>query len=777
MRISACWIAKNESENIARSINSVRGIADELIVVDTGSDDNTAEVAVSLGARLEHFAWIDDFSAARNYALQFATGDIVIFLDADEWFAPSLDPASRQTIENTFASNNRLRAINQPLINVNKNGEPSTTTIVGRIFRRKDARYVGKIHEHLQLPADSRTVTITNALHIKHSGYDAALLPEKLQRNLAVLEATAADAPVGSRNRIQSLMYQIREHTTLGQGDKAVEYLVEVMRYPNIVIEINRALTLEYVSTLYAMIRTAQLARGRVSRKQVKRNIISLFKTLCPDYPGTIEIDLLYQLFFHFQEDRLLRELPQVARQAAEKQSPVDYYKDPERMLFRAAAIAAWRRRDPLRVLDYALHALQGKSNRVPIIKALLCVLKGQPPEEVIHLLNSVMDIRDPGNLDQLIEGTALDGWIPVHSYYLKKRIDKYNYPDDVLRLMLIHEKYEAIAATAREADEASSSTMHVGGLPIVFKRHERGGQKTSLYVFLAALCGAPRELIEGLSGMIEKYAHITHAFENGASLPEVCEDDASLLRGTYSTVAFAAGLDTAERYARVFAADPKLCYLAKAQYCEASGLAKYLLEVDMGGIDRWDFSCYRYKIQALIFAGRYEEALLEIGEFFGEEILEQDLMHMLLVVAEKASGQTKALARRMYDRYRALFDEIIDLEDVVNTGVVFDMGGATYKKALKGMTMSQFDKLLGRESERPATRKLGELCRMAADVYRKKGLPSEAARCLIRLAACGQATLEDNKKLAEVMKRLRNTTLSACIEKGAPHPSPAAIR
>jgi glycosyltransferase involved in cell wall biosynthesis len=79
-------IVRNEEATLGRCLDSVRGLADEIVVVDTGSTDGTREIAASYGARLVDFAWCDDFAAARNESLRQATGRWVLWLDADEYF-------------------------------------------------------------------------------------------------------------------------------------------------------------------------------------------------------------------------------------------------------------------------------------------------------------------------------------------------------------------------------------------------------------------------------------------------------------------------------------------------------------------------------------------------------------------------------------------------------------------------------------------------------------------------------------------------------------------
>jgi glycosyltransferase involved in cell wall biosynthesis len=81
-------IVRDEAENLPHCLESVRGIFDEIVVVDTGSTDRTREIAREFGARVFHFPWVDDFAAARNESLSHATGDYAFWLDADDVVEP-----------------------------------------------------------------------------------------------------------------------------------------------------------------------------------------------------------------------------------------------------------------------------------------------------------------------------------------------------------------------------------------------------------------------------------------------------------------------------------------------------------------------------------------------------------------------------------------------------------------------------------------------------------------------------------------------------------------
>lgn len=84
MTISVCMIVKNEEKNLAACLDCLQGIADEIVIVDTGSTDATKEIAAKYTDKLYDFAWVDDFSAARNFAFSKATMDYIYSADADE---------------------------------------------------------------------------------------------------------------------------------------------------------------------------------------------------------------------------------------------------------------------------------------------------------------------------------------------------------------------------------------------------------------------------------------------------------------------------------------------------------------------------------------------------------------------------------------------------------------------------------------------------------------------------------------------------------------------
>jgi len=189
-------IVKNEAKNLPRCFESVRGVVDEMVIVDTGSTDDTVAVAERHGGRVFRFAWGNDFAAARNEAISHARGQWILALDADE----ALAPEARRTLR-ALLVDRRYQAY---LINIRSplKGTRSQTAVINawpRLFRnRPEIRYEGRVHEQIS-PSIARlggTVAAT-ALVIDHLGYhqDFTDQMEKQVRNLALLEQALAEHP------------------------------------------------------------------------------------------------------------------------------------------------------------------------------------------------------------------------------------------------------------------------------------------------------------------------------------------------------------------------------------------------------------------------------------------------------------------------------------------------------------------------------------------------------------------------------------------------------
>ena len=203
IRISQCMIVKNEEKNIRRALSWAKDIAFEQIVVDTGSTDRTVEIAREMGAKIYHFQWIDDFAAAKNYAIEQASGDWIAFLDADEYMNREDTKKLVRLLEDISVPRPGAKIplfVRCAWIQLDDNGKPFSVDPQDRIFRnRKDLRYHGKIHEQIRVPQSGRYTYIQaeNMLSIFHTGYTKSAYKEtgKQQRNIELLERELEEDP------------------------------------------------------------------------------------------------------------------------------------------------------------------------------------------------------------------------------------------------------------------------------------------------------------------------------------------------------------------------------------------------------------------------------------------------------------------------------------------------------------------------------------------------------------------------------------------------------
>lgn len=191
VKISACVIVKDEEKNLPQWLACVRALADELVVVDTGSTDRTAELARAAGASVHFFEWRNDFSAAKNFALQKAKGSWIVFLDADEYFSEEDIPKVKRYIKR-FDKERNIAGFFCPLVNidVDRAGALSDGGVQLRVFRRHpDLRYHGHVHEMLRARGGAWQMAEVRDVRVWHTGYSSGLLRAKAERNLAILLA------------------------------------------------------------------------------------------------------------------------------------------------------------------------------------------------------------------------------------------------------------------------------------------------------------------------------------------------------------------------------------------------------------------------------------------------------------------------------------------------------------------------------------------------------------------------------------------------------------
>lgn len=213
-KISVCIITKNEERNIARVLGSVSPFAPEIIVVDTGSTDRTVDIARLFDASVYFEPWGYDFSAARNVAISYATGDWILSLDADDY----VPEKSAEKIVELCERENVFYGISVLSVNILPIGYiGKLNSIQAKLFPRNDKiRYKNRIHEEAYSSAVEAGFEFVKRpdVVIEHLGYsDFNTVKQKEKRNIIL---HLIDAGIPQESNFETA--EIRNYVVVSAG-------------------------------------------------------------------------------------------------------------------------------------------------------------------------------------------------------------------------------------------------------------------------------------------------------------------------------------------------------------------------------------------------------------------------------------------------------------------------------------------------------------------------------------------------------------------------------
>jgi len=202
--ISACLIVKDEERFLGQCLSSLKGVVNQIVVVDTGSTDRTIEIAGEHGAEVHHFDWCDDFSAARNFALEQARGDWVLIMDADEVLTSQGRNGLKHDTQQTDFLGCRVRCINmEPSGDGGYREMPDAWHFIPRLTRNAPGiHFVGTIHEQMFSSVLIRAEEWGmeggfGKTEIDHYGYTEEIKKSrnKTERNISLIEKALEENP------------------------------------------------------------------------------------------------------------------------------------------------------------------------------------------------------------------------------------------------------------------------------------------------------------------------------------------------------------------------------------------------------------------------------------------------------------------------------------------------------------------------------------------------------------------------------------------------------
>lgn len=228
--LTLSMIVKNESEYLKRCLNTVKDVADQIVIVDTGSTDNTIQIAIDCGAEVYNYHWENNFSAARNFALSKSVGKYILYLDADEFLASKSIPEIRKIITSGKAGGFICKVLNQM---------PDGQNILmyyPRLFSNNPSiKFSGFVHEQIEPSLlENNLPLIKSDIEIIHTGYNksTSLLEEKAKRNLAILLKEIEIHPSGY------IYYQLgNTYAVLKDNNAAVKNYLTAFNVPDLLAE------------------------------------------------------------------------------------------------------------------------------------------------------------------------------------------------------------------------------------------------------------------------------------------------------------------------------------------------------------------------------------------------------------------------------------------------------------------------------------------------------------------------------------------------------------
>lgn len=220
--LSVCMMVKNEEHNLKRCLSSLNGIADELVVVDTGSNDSSVSIAESFGAKVYHHPWENDFSKHRNQSIGYASSDWLLIFDADEELFVN-SPSSASDLKNWLGQvPSDCQSVAITLHDIQQDMQAMQFNSV-RLFRRGSMQYEGIVHNTPKIIVGKPEALFCPIIYLKHYGYD--LTPEQQVAKRARTEGLLAKRLDKNPDDVVAMFYLIQAHTAYSEYTNAAIYI------------------------------------------------------------------------------------------------------------------------------------------------------------------------------------------------------------------------------------------------------------------------------------------------------------------------------------------------------------------------------------------------------------------------------------------------------------------------------------------------------------------------------------------------------------------------
>lgn len=271
--LTLCMIVKNEEKNLKNCLLKVSAFVDEIIIVDTGSNDNTRDIASEFTDKIYNFKWCSDFSKARNFSISKAFNDWILVLDADEFIVDFSRRSVDEFIENSLNQNKvgRIKRINvMDQLGINS----KYIERVNRLFNKNYFHYEGIIHEQITAFHGKNYDTKMVDIIAEHVGYTQEVLnrTDKIKRNIDLLQLS-----IRNDSKDPYLYFQLgKSYYMLRDYKKAVLYFEKALSF-------QLDFKLEYVEDLVETYGYSMINSGMYSKALILENCFEIYSD-SPDF-------------------------------------------------------------------------------------------------------------------------------------------------------------------------------------------------------------------------------------------------------------------------------------------------------------------------------------------------------------------------------------------------------------------------------------------------------------------------------------------------------------
>ncbi|MDP4098595.1 glycosyltransferase [Paenibacillus sp. P96] len=379
--IALCMIVKNEQQFLRRCLDSVKGKVDQIIIVDTGSTDNTISIASEYTEDIFHMEWINDFAAARNESIKHAETDYILILDADEYLESSTDLEAELGSEADYYFVNICNLMS---------GERAMTHMAIRLFKNKIGLYYkNRLHEHLNTTErEDQLLAGYASFTIMHTGYTDEMMRdrEKARRNLSLMKVEVEENP-----SVYNIFNMGRTYMWLGEHEKAIKYLQQA--YP---MSKNLTIAPELIASLCRSL-------GELGRYE---EALTVLKEAVEVYPREVDLRHIQALFYW--EIGYSKDAIECMKKCMEIGDKGITFMEGNGTYIARFRLAEWHtsRNEFAQGYEHIVEALKLKNDFVPIMaKYFEIVEKAQVPlNDVLENVDNLFDIQHREQLQKLLE-------------------------------------------------------------------------------------------------------------------------------------------------------------------------------------------------------------------------------------------------------------------------------------------------------------------------------------------------------------------------------------